>query len=84
MKNMVRCLIGVAVVAGLVAGGCYAAGDKAKGQAVGNDQAKKAVATLQSKSDYIVLHLDRDNANLILPAIESRTGVKIQRLTTDQ
>ena len=51
MKNMVRCLIGVAVVAGLVAGGCYAAGDKAKGQAVGNDQAKKAVATLQSKSD---------------------------------
>jgi eukaryotic-like serine/threonine-protein kinase len=45
---------------------------------------KKRYLTLQSKSDYIVLHLDRDNANLILPAIESRTGVKIQRLTTDQ
>jgi serine/threonine protein kinase len=42
---------------------------------------KKRYLTLQSKSDYIVLHLDRDNANLILPAIESRTGVKIQRLT---
>jgi eukaryotic-like serine/threonine-protein kinase len=45
---------------------------------------KKRYLTLQSKSDYIVLHLDRDNANLILPAIESRTGVKIQRVTTDQ
>jgi predicted Ser/Thr protein kinase len=42
---------------------------------------KKRYLTLQSKSDYIVLHLDRDNANLILPAIEARTGVKIQRLT---
>src|SRR5207247_4645926 len=45
---------------------------------------KKRYLTLQSKSDYIVLHLDRDNPNVILPAIESRTGVKIQRLTTDQ
>jgi eukaryotic-like serine/threonine-protein kinase len=45
---------------------------------------KKRYLTLQSKSDYIVLNLDRDNANLILPAIESRTGVKIQRLSTDQ
>ena len=42
---------------------------------------KKRYLTLQSKNDYIVLHLDRDNANLILPAIEARTGVKIQRLT---
>jgi len=45
---------------------------------------KKRYLTLQSKSDYIVLHLDRDNVNLILPAIEARTGVKIQRLTSDQ
>ena len=30
MKKTVRCLIGVAVVVGLVAGGCYAAGDKAQ------------------------------------------------------
>ena len=45
---------------------------------------KKRYLTLQSKSDYIVLNLDRDNVNLILPAIESRTGVKIQRLVTDQ
>ena len=45
---------------------------------------KKRYLTLQSKTDYMVLNLDRDNVNLILPAIESRTGVKIQRLLTDQ
>jgi hypothetical protein len=45
---------------------------------------KKRYLTLQSKSDYVVLQLDRDNANLILPAIEARTGVKIQRLANDQ
>src|SRR5205085_4571141 len=45
---------------------------------------KKRYLTLQSKSDYMVLNLDRDNVNLILPAIESRTGVKIKRLTTEQ
>ena len=45
---------------------------------------KKRYLTLQSKTDYMVLNLDRDNVNLILPAIESRTGVKIQRLMADQ
>jgi serine/threonine protein kinase len=45
---------------------------------------KKRYLTLQSKTDYMVLNLDRDNANLILPAIESRTGVKVQRVTAEQ
>jgi len=49
VKKTVRCLIGVAVVVGLVAGGCYAAGDKAG--TPGKEQDKKAVAVIQSKSD---------------------------------
>ena len=51
MKKIVRCLVGAGVVAGLLVGGAYAAGDKSKGKAVGKGKEKKAVAILQSKSD---------------------------------
>jgi Cu-Zn family superoxide dismutase len=48
---MIRALIGVAAVAGLLAGGCYASGDQPKGKTAGQGQEKKAVASIQSKSD---------------------------------
>jgi len=50
-KTMIRCLIGMSVVAGLLAGGCYAAADKSKGTAAGKGEDKTAVAAIQPKSD---------------------------------
>jgi hypothetical protein len=40
--------------------------------------------TLQAKEDYMVFHLDKNNVNLILPAFESHSGVKVQRLEGDK
>jgi hypothetical protein len=40
--------------------------------------------TLQSKDDYFLLHLDKDNFNFILPALESRAGITVQRLEGDK
>jgi superoxide dismutase, Cu-Zn family len=50
VKTMIRCLIGLAVVVGFLAGTSYAAGDGTKGKAVGKAHEKKAVVTIQSKS----------------------------------
>ena len=51
MKTIVRGLVGAGIIAGILAGGCYAAGKTSKGKAAGKGQGKKAVAVLQSKSD---------------------------------
>ena len=40
--------------------------------------------TLQSKDDYFLLHLDKDNYSSILPAFESRAGITVQRLEGDK
>jgi hypothetical protein len=40
--------------------------------------------TLQSKDHYFVLHLDKNNVNAILPAVETRTGVKVARQEGDK
>jgi hypothetical protein len=40
--------------------------------------------TLQSKDDYVLLHLDKDNFSSILPALESHAGITVQRLEGDK
>ncbi len=35
--------------------------------------------TLQSQNDFMVLTLDQDNASLIVAAVETRTGIKVER-----
>jgi hypothetical protein len=40
--------------------------------------------TLQSKDDFMVLHLDKNNVNMILPAIQSRAGIAVQRVEGDK
>jgi hypothetical protein len=39
--------------------------------------------TLQSKDDFLILRLDKDSVAKVLPAIESRTGVHVQTVVTD-
>ena len=39
---------------------------------------------LQSNDDFMVLHLDKDNVSMILPALESRAGITIERLAGDK
>jgi len=64
--------IGVAVVAGVFSAPLFFM------------KSTKHWLTLQSKDDYFVLHLDKDNVRSIIPAIESRTGVTVQRLVGDK
>ena len=64
--------IGVAVVAGVFSAPLFFM------------KSTKHWVTLQSKEDYFVLHVDKDDVRSILPAIESRTGVKVQRLEGDK
>jgi hypothetical protein len=40
--------------------------------------------TLQSGDDFMVLRLDKNNVNLVLPALESRTGLKVERVKDDK
>jgi eukaryotic-like serine/threonine-protein kinase len=37
--------------------------------------------TLQSKDDFLILRLEKDNLPAILPAIESRTGAHVQKVS---
>jgi serine/threonine-protein kinase len=53
-------------------------------KAIYEQSRKKRSLTLQSRSDFMVLNLDKDNVNLILAAIETRTGVRIQRFVVDR
>ena len=39
---------------------------------------------VQTKNDMMVLQLDKNNFNLVLREVESRTGVKIERLEGDK
>lgn len=64
--------IGVAVVAGVFSAPLFFM------------KSTKHWVTLQSESDYFVLHIDKNDVRSILPAIESRTGLKIQRLEGDK
>ena len=38
---------------------------------------------LQSKDDFLILRLEKENVAKVLPAIESRTGVHVQTVVTD-
>ncbi len=37
--------------------------------------------TLQSKDDFLILRLEKDNLAAILPAIESRTSVSVEKVS---
>ncbi len=49
--NTIRYVMGVGLAVALVAGANCAAGDKSKGNAVGKDTDRKAVAVIESRSD---------------------------------
>jgi len=51
VKKIVGRLVVAGIVAGILAGGCYAAGTSTKGKKSAKGHDKKAVAVLQSKSD---------------------------------
>ena len=40
--------------------------------------------TLQAKDDFMVLQLDKGNVNVVLPAVEARTGRKVEHLVGDR
>lgn len=40
--------------------------------------------TLQAADDFMVLRLDKDNVRVVLPVLETRTGIQVDRVTGDQ
>lgn len=45
---------------------------------IGRSKSKRHWLTLKTGDDYVVLQLDKDIFRLVLPAIETRTGVKVE------
>ena len=48
------------------------------GIAVGKSKSKRHWLTIKTGDDYAVLKLDKDNRKLVIPAIETRTSVKVE------
>ncbi|MDX2044115.1 MAG: hypothetical protein SF097_23080 [Acidobacteriota bacterium] len=48
------------------------------GIAVGKSKSKRHWLTIKTGDDYAVLKLDKDNRKLVIPAVETRTSVKVE------
>ncbi len=50
------------------------------GFALAKSKSKRHWLTIKTNDDYVVLRLDKDFLRLIIPAIETRTGIKVEEV----